>query len=502
MSLRVPPISSSLVISYHLVYTQSRFGAVNLSSPHFTSTLTNSSCSNDSIMTVLDAIKFPFKTIAVTFSLIWFSIKLGYTITTLMPLISYMLWVNISTFAMVAAYEPLIVERIAEVYDHRYIRYVLGSAMVFVSEAPHYLAMYKIIFMYTARFWYVYTHWLGWFTMLLDIAGLGGCAFLYYENFMSIREMIIQSGSSKLTDERYSAPNMILPSLMPLYEPKDVVCYKSISYFGPDELRENTIKRLSLHEEGLLDIYTQRYPEGSKRPVLIYIHGGSWTMGSKDWPNTFIRIMAERGVIVVSINYRLAGKFFMPWGFIDIKLAIMWTKKNIFAYGGDPDFILCAGDSAGGHLAQLAAVTPNQAQFQERYKDKDTTIKGTILIHPILDPLDQFKLPRAERRPEWFRRVVCGNADPATVEQMAPLTHLTKSYVPPMLIFHGTSDNLVDVRQSIGFVKRSQELGHDATLIQMPKTQHSHMVFNSPRVIAQAHMASDWILDMWLKQRK
>ena len=95
-------------------------------------------------------------------------------------------------------------------------------------------------------------------------------------------------------------------------------------------------------------------------PVLLWIHGGSYTGGAGDLPHYDPRwLVREQGVIVVSVTYRLglfgylgdAGSREANAGLLDQLEALRWTHRNIAAFGGDPDNITVAGQSAGGHAA-------------------------------------------------------------------------------------------------------------------------------------------------------
>src|SRR5262245_21362401 len=111
-----------------------------------------------------------------------------------------------------------------------------------------------------------------------------------------------------------------------------------------------------------LDIFR---PKGAKGyPVLFLVHGGAWLHGSKkDLRIRGIGIVysyrkvgqffAEQGLGVVMPNYRLSPAVKHPEHVKDVARAFAWTRKNIAAYGGDPDRIILAGHSAGGHLVSL-----------------------------------------------------------------------------------------------------------------------------------------------------
>ena len=109
------------------------------------------------------------------------------------------------------------------------------------------------------------------------------------------------------------------------------------------------------NDQQTLDIYRPDRA-GENQPVVVYIHGGAWILGDKALSRQDISAYNDRGVILVSVNYRLAPKFKFPANISDIHTASHWVKDNIAAYGGDPENMVLVGHSAGGHLAALAGV--------------------------------------------------------------------------------------------------------------------------------------------------
>lgn len=92
-------------------------------------------------------------------------------------------------------------------------------------------------------------------------------------------------------------------------------------------------------------------------PVLIYIHGGGFTMCSKDTHRAIALAYADHGHVVFNINYRLSPKYKFPAALEDVAHAYRWIVENARQYGGDPDRIIIGGESAGGNLTLALAVS-------------------------------------------------------------------------------------------------------------------------------------------------
>ncbi|XP_067000442.2 carboxylesterase 1F [Anabrus simplex] len=114
-----------------------------------------------------------------------------------------------------------------------------------------------------------------------------------------------------------------------------------------------------------LDVYTPKVDNASKLPVLFYIHGGAFVLGSSQsvTPGFFL----EHDIVIVSIQYRLGAFGFLSLGIEEIPgnagmydqlLALQWTYDNIQYFGGDPNQITVAGVSAGAVSAGLLYVSP------------------------------------------------------------------------------------------------------------------------------------------------
>ena len=105
----------------------------------------------------------------------------------------------------------------------------------------------------------------------------------------------------------------------------------------------------------LLDICRPKLRR-SMLPVLMYIHGGGFTMCSKETHRGISWIYADNGYLVFNVNYRLAPKYRYPAALEDIAAAWRWIIDNAENYGGDTSRIVVGGESAGGNLALALAV--------------------------------------------------------------------------------------------------------------------------------------------------
>ena len=236
---------------------------------------------------------------------------------------------------------------------------------------------------------------------------------------------------------------------------------------------------------GLLDVYR---PKGgvTGAPVLLQVHGGGWTIGNKDQQGLpLMRHMASRGWVCVAINYRLSPKHAFPAHLVDVKRGIAWIREHGEEHGADPSFIAITGGSAGGHLTALAALTPNEPEYQPGFEDVDTTLQAAVPFYGVYDfagvtggratrqMRDMFLAPRVLfKHPEDDRE---------EFEKASPILRVRKD-APPFYVIHGVNDTLVEVNQAREFVKALREASDEpVAYTELAGTQHAFDVFPSVR---------------------
>ena len=223
------------------------------------------------------------------------------------------------------------------------------------------------------------------------------------------------------------------------------------------------LKDIAYGEDWLqkLDIY--RKPEGGQlRPVLFQIHGGAWTekMGSKnEQARPLMNHMALRDWICVSVGYRLSPSATMPEHIIDVKSALVWVKQNIADYGGDPNFIIATGGSAGGHLSSLLALSANDPDFQPDHPGVDTSVQGCVPYYGAVDFLDDAGHHPSDGITQYLSQTVLKQTPQEAPELWQATSPMRRVHTaaPPFLIVCGDKDTLVPVGSNAAFADALRE---------------------------------------------
>jgi acetyl esterase/lipase len=228
-------------------------------------------------------------------------------------------------------------------------------------------------------------------------------------------------------------------------------------------------------------------PNDADAPVLVQVHGGAWILGDKEgqaYP--LLAHLVERGWVCVSVTYRLSPRATWPDHIVDVKRALAWVKENIADHGGDPSWIALTGGSAGGHLCALAALTPNDPQFQPGFEDLDTAVQAAVPFYGVYDWLNRDGTGRDDLTQFLVDRVVKQPFEDARdiYEQASPMTHVDEDAVPMMLL-HGTNDSLVPVAQARSMVDLLRaESKQPVVYVEYPGAQHAFDVFSGNRTDA------------------
>jgi arylformamidase len=205
------------------------------------------------------------------------------------------------------------------------------------------------------------------------------------------------------------------------------------------------------HSRQTLDVYAP--PEGSGRPVVVWIHGGGWQRGDKAEVHEKPRSFVERGYVFVSVNYRLLPEATIHEMARDVARAIRWVHDHSREFGGDPERIVVMGHSAGAQLAALVCTD------DRHLKSVDLPLSLVKACVPVDG--DTYDVPMQiaaveERRADIYRRKF---GDETSQRELSPVAHVARDKsIPPFLILHvathpetrGQSERLVQTLQAAG----------------------------------------------------
>lgn len=218
-----------------------------------------------------------------------------------------------------------------------------------------------------------------------------------------------------------------------------------------------------------LDVYTKvegpplTPPSTTRPPALLYVHGGGFSMMSKETHRIMALSFAARGYTVFNINYRLGPIHTYPAPLEDAAAALVWMANNAGRYGADPQRLVLAGESAGANLVTalaFAATHPRPEPFARAIYEKNLPIRA---VAPIYGLLDLHTIQRLVARPKlapWIRREIIASGAAYVghpVEERArraplasPLRLLAEPPgegarpMPPFFVAVGTADPLLD----------------------------------------------------------
>jgi acetyl esterase/lipase len=208
------------------------------------------------------------------------------------------------------------------------------------------------------------------------------------------------------------------------------------------EVRRNLSYDSNIGMYGTFDLYEPVADSGrTGRPAILAIHGGAWRGGDKAWGRQIAEAFCPFGYVVISINYRLAGRPGGTWPaqIEDVRNALKHVRANARYYGVDPDRIASLGMSAGGHLATMVALRDDPASPAGRVNTAVNLAGEHDMTMPPEQVMDDF---------EDILTDVLGHAAPWTDAELRDISTVT--FARPdvsLLSVHGAGDDNVYVAQ-------------------------------------------------------
>jgi acetyl esterase len=242
---------------------------------------------------------------------------------------------------------------------------------------------------------------------------------------------------------------------------------------------------------GDIKLRIYRHGAGDALPLLFFMHGGGFVLGSPDTHDDMARMLtAATGCVTVSVDYRLAPENPYPAAVDDCYAALTWTAAHAQELGGDAKRLTVIGDSAGGNLAAVMAL-------RARYEG-GPLLASQVLIYPVTDltapmlpaPDGQFYVLNPETRKFFNNAYLRGGTD-ATLPYVSPGLADDLRGLPPALVITAEYDPLC--KQGEAYAERLVQAGINTTLKRYDGGIHGFATFPVPMRDAALQHIAQWL---------
>lgn len=229
-----------------------------------------------------------------------------------------------------------------------------------------------------------------------------------------------------------------------------------------------------------LDLYVP--VEKKSDTLLVYIHGGAWSRGSKD--GVPVEGLVSRGYALASVDYRLSGDARFPANVHDIKAAIRYLRARQGELGIKAATIVILGSSAGGHLAALVGVSNGHKELEGKvgeHLDQSSDVQGTVSFYGAsnLETILKQSTPHGLSVRVPALELLLGDVPekvPSIARLASPVAHVDKTD-PPMLLIHGDQDPQMPVNQSLELQAVYESMGLSVEFINVHGGAHGGAQF-------------------------
>jgi len=201
-------------------------------------------------------------------------------------------------------------------------------------------------------------------------------------------------------------------------------------------------------------------------PIIMQIYGGSWQTGRPTNQEWFSRHFAQRGYVVVAIDYRHAPEWKWPEQIVDVRTAMYWMSQEGARFSGDPSRVVLVGRSAGAQLAMRLA-----------YQEGPSSIRGVVNYYGPVDLAEGWRHPP---RPDpanvrgLLEAFIGGTPahKPEHYRHASPITWVSNASAPTLSIY-GTRDHIVEARFGRMLDAALRKAGATSVLLELPWSEHS-----------------------------
>jgi acetyl esterase/lipase len=263
-------------------------------------------------------------------------------------------------------------------------------------------------------------------------------------------------------------PGTVVPELPQIPDPRrtdDRLVHDGVTYARPLGYRPL-----------LMDVHLPADAGSEAIPCVVWIHGGAWWEGDRryppgSWPGDdhWFRMFTDAGMAVATIDYRLSGEALYPAQLADAQAAIRYLRHHAAAFGIDSQRIGVSGESAGGHLAAMVALTGEEPvpATNRSVVGPSSAVQAAVPMYPVTDlsafdeddDADRWDGPSPEDALLGHRV-----GDALEVAAAASPVRQARADAPPMLLLHGDADTVVPLAHSERLAAALQRVGASVRL--------------------------------------
>ena len=216
--------------------------------------------------------------------------------------------------------------------------------------------------------------------------------------------------------------------------------------------------RLDLHLPGMRGPHTA--------PIVLYVHGGGWTAGSKEQRFRLPEVLVRAGFVYASANYRLRPKASVAEMAQSVADAAGWLTRNAGDFGGDPHRLFLIGHSAGAHLVSLLGTNE---RFLQQAGVQPESLRGVVSLDTAVYDLHQLLADTPGR----IHQAVFGDAE--DVDAISPWHHVRYDAPHPAFLIFYSEGRPQAVTQAIPFAERLRAAGHAAAVTEAVGRNHRQL---------------------------
>ncbi len=234
-----------------------------------------------------------------------------------------------------------------------------------------------------------------------------------------------------------------------------------------DDARSEVYKSVDDVELKLWIFEPEDHQATDRRPAIVFFFGGGWKGGSPEQFTQQCRYFAKQGIVAMTADYRVLSRHqtLAVQCVEDAKSAVRWIRANADRLGIDPERIVAGGGSAGGHVAACTGVISGVGEDSVN-SEISSRPNALALFNPalILAPYGQDEAS-AETMATMKART---GVEPTLISPI----HQVRAGLPPTIIFHGVTDNVVPFVTAERYAEVATEAGNRCELIAYPSAGH------------------------------